>query len=266
MNAQPSSAPWGDQIRRVVRAHVAASHARAVARAADYAARGIILPASALPGAVAPQVDEDFVPMVPAAEPKPAEEKKARARQEKAPRLPHTPAEDDRRISDPALAYELVTGGRAKITFKSLVSGRHYTYQVNRKPPRGEVRKAWDRRADDRLFVSVRTSKGYDYMGMCKTIRWPLHVTDDSLRRESDTDFRAFQHVWTRLIEGRIPSNVAVYFEDHCISCGKVLTNPDSVQRWMGKDCAKRALTCAPARQPKAAGQPAAAPGTAARR
>lgn len=188
----------------------------------------------------APQPDEDFVPV--AAPEAPAAKKKSR--KAKAPRLPHVHAEDDRRITDPGLAYELVTGGCAKMTFKSLVSGRHYTFMVARKPPRGVVRKPGVRRDDDRLSVSVRTAEGYDYIGICKSIRCPLHVTDGSLRSVADPEFKAFQHVWSRLLEGRIAANTAIYFEDRCISCGRELTNPSSIARWMGKDCAKRSLRC----------------------
>jgi hypothetical protein len=125
---------------------------------------------------------------------------------------------------DSALGF--ITAGNAKITIKSLKTGKHYTYKV--------------RRSDSGmpLFVSRLTIRGdYLYQGSIFEEGFRSTKKTSPYARLSE-GFLAFKWLWDNLSRTReIPRGVEVYHAGKCGACGKELTNPLSISLGYGPDC-----------------------------
>lgn len=130
-------------------------------------------------------------------------------------------------------AVEFILAGKAKITLRSEKTGHHYTYKI----------RAGD--AEGRWFVSRLTAgTQYRYLGT---------IFEDGFRatRESEhyrlkwlrESFEAFDWFWRRLnVDRAIPRGVTLFHAGRCAACGVELTDPVSIKRGFGPECAKKKL------------------------
>lgn len=143
--------------------------------------------------------------------------------------------------------------GNATITLRSLATGQHYTYKVQRGEPRdGDARPAPH---FVKLLVGPENTSDYAYLGMI-TGAQGFRLTKASKHSVESPAVKAFVFFYTQVIvAGRIPPTLEVRHEGSCGCCGRALTVPESIDRGIGPECAKRTGLGAlpsPTRQPAA--------------
>ncbi len=123
--------------------------------------------------------------------------------------------------------------GSAILTIKSETSGKHYTYRVKKSKKDRDNPGAL-------LFVSAMTGrnnlKDYTYMGVI-TSRDVFKITKNSKFPDTDQRVIAFKYFWERLMNNNIPENLTVQHEGRCGRCGRLLTNPASLESGFGPEC-----------------------------
>lgn len=130
----------------------------------------------------------------------------------------------------PDAAADYMLAGKATFTVKSLASGEHYTFRMEKL----EDKDLW--------FVSLLTlGDTYTYMGVVDG--YPLHfrLTKKSNYTESCKTVKVFRWCLGNVVLlRRFPNNLEVRHEGTCGKCGRALTRPDSIDRGIGPECAKR--------------------------
>lgn len=126
-------------------------------------------------------------------------------------------------------ARRAALAGRATITLLSLRTSTKFTYNIWGKNPQGP------------FFVAVHTSaKKTKFIG---TLFYPKgvfrHGKKSSLSPD-DPRVRAFQWVWRHLLDGKMPPEAEVWGDGRCARCKRELTDPESVARGLGPECAGR--------------------------
>lgn len=136
-------------------------------------------------------------------------------------------------MTDAAKIGEFLYAGRATFTIKSLASGEHYTYSLNK--------------ADDaeRWFLSVRAGDAFVYVGTILK-RMPyglLHLTKKSRYSHDALCVKAFNYFHGHLIAGKIAPKLEFRHEGECGRCGRPLTHPDSIDSGFGPICTRAMAT-----------------------
>lgn len=131
------------------------------------------------------------------------------------------------RAADQAVAF--ILAGKARVTFRSTVTGQRFTYKVVVK---GSV-----------AFVSVLTgpdnSASYTYLGTIFGGTTYRHGRKSPIGQAAPSA-RAFAWAFGHLSSGRLPATLEVHHEGTCGRCGRALTVPESVISGFGPECAKR--------------------------
>jgi|WetSurMetagenome_2_1015567.scaffolds.fasta_scaffold622148_2 hypothetical protein len=144
------------------------------------------------------------------------------------------------RIDSPALIRRFVLAGRAMFTIKSLATGKHYSYRVARVPQRDES----GRPPPFIWFVSVRTSGDnlWEYMGNLEGEHiLTFRLTGRTRHLITDERYLAFDWFRRKVLEGgTVPNTLEVWHEGRCAACGRPLSDPSSITRGFGPDCAER--------------------------
>lgn len=142
-------------------------------------------------------------------------------------------------ITDPAQAASFILAGNAYFTVVSEATGKRYTYRV---------RKASDELTGiidqpERHFVSVLfgpdNTGDYAYVGLLENAS--LRLTAKS--RVTCDDPRAKAAGWALgniLERKRIPDGLELWHEGRCGRCARLLTDPVSIARGLGPECAGR--------------------------
>lgn len=126
----------------------------------------------------------------------------------------------------PELAREFMLAGNARLTLKSIMTSKHYTYRIRKKD-------------EDFWFVSVLTQgdndTGYTYLGIITKHGYFLGRKSDFT--QSSKCHVAFNWFWQHLARGRIPEQLEVWHEGRCGRCGRTLTVPESIESGFGPEC-----------------------------
>jgi len=134
-------------------------------------------------------------------------------------------------IEDAAGALAFLYGGRARFTLKSLSTGKRYTYRVS---------KAKDR--DDMFFVSLLTGpdngSDYEYIGFLKTGGGISMMIAGRKGNPNHPAYKALDWALDGLSRGIMPAKLEFWHEGRCARCAKVLTDPVSIERGLGPECA----------------------------
>jgi len=133
-----------------------------------------------------------------------------------------------------ALRYMLA--GKATITLESLKTKARFTYSI--------------RASDDGKchFVSLLTGadneSDYRYLGRISgggITFWPgRKVPKPGDVGKDATSMKAFDWVWLKLQNGKLPETLAIWHEGRCGRCHHKLTVPSSVKQGFGPECVGR--------------------------
>jgi hypothetical protein len=152
----------------------------------------------------------------------------------------------DAHIMDRQQAVEYILAGAGTVTFKNTQSGNHLSFSFG-KPSDGN--------GSSPIFVSLENAPGFDadrrpewvsnYLGaIWSQARFVTAGKRDSKKRvqteEAWGEYLAiFNWTWSRLLSGRLPVTVEICHEGSCGRCGRRLTDPQSIERGFGPECAK---------------------------
>lgn len=122
-----------------------------------------------------------------------------------------------------------VRGGKALFTVRSERTGTRFTYKVV---------KAKDR--EDLFFVKVLSgpdnTSSYTYIGAIFGDQF--RSTAKSRVSPDAPSFKAF--AWLNANLGNLPKMVSLFHHNHCGRCGRVLTDPTSIETGIGPICASK--------------------------
>lgn len=129
-------------------------------------------------------------------------------------------------FSSAVLARAFILAGDALFTIRSLKTGDHYTYRVQRASNA------------DRWFVNVLSAPDqFTYIGVIDGSPLSFRTTGKSSMNSSSIAVRAFVYAFGWVSAGTIPDNLEIKHAGKCGRCGKTLTNPVSIDRGIGPDC-----------------------------
>lgn len=137
---------------------------------------------------------------------------------------------------------DYVFGGRGAFTLVSKETGNRLTFRTERKEIRGddgEVEKVLH-------FVSVLTgsnnTEDYSFLGTIFDFGPYRHGKKSRIDAGADSN-KAFKFFWTFVHDcGRLPSTLEFWHEGRCARCGRVLTDPSSVETGLGPICASKGV------------------------
>jgi hypothetical protein len=134
-------------------------------------------------------------------------------------------------MSSPADIRQFTKAGKAKLTLTSKKTGTSFTYRV----------KATD--TPDRFFVSLLTGpdneSSFSYIGLMDC-GW-FRTTAKSKASPDAPSVKAFRFFCREVLQsGTIPEALEVRHEGCCGRCGRALTDPESIDRGIGPECANK--------------------------
>jgi hypothetical protein len=134
-------------------------------------------------------------------------------------------------ITDADAALEFAFGGNARFTLVSRKTGDRKTFRV---------RKAQDN--DGMYFAQLLTgpdnTADYTYLGFIKAPRKALIAGKKG--NPSHPAFIALDWALANLDAGKMPEQLEFWHEGRCSRCARVLTDPASIERGVGPECAKK--------------------------
>lgn len=135
-------------------------------------------------------------------------------------------------FNDAMAAQAYITAGRARLTIVSERTGNRFTYKL---------RQSKDKKVNFLyVFSDPNSEHGYTYAGMIGQ-DLTLKQTAKSKVAKSDTSWIAFDFMWKWVSQGNaIPDGLQVWHEGCCGRCGRHLTDPVSIQRGIGPECASK--------------------------
>ena len=141
-------------------------------------------------------------------------------------------------ITDAADAHAFIFGGRARFTLVSKVTGKRYTYRVSK-----------SKDSDTMFFLSVLTGPSneddYQYIGSIRTSGVHSIVHGGRAGNPEHPAFKAMDWM-LRQIENssplQMPVSVEFWHEGRCAKCARPLTDPASIARGLGPECASKGL------------------------
>jgi len=136
---------------------------------------------------------------------------------------------------DPRYVKEYVLAGNAILTLESKVTLHHHTYRIRGLPDR----------VPPLYWVGILSGPDNtsDYTPLGRISRgifvWNLNST---VSREAPS-FKAFNWMWERLVAKAyhtIDMQCTIYHSGRCSRCGRLLTDPVSVEHGLGPVCRKK--------------------------
>lgn len=158
-------------------------------------------------------------------------------------------AAGDGYIYDPVQAREFILGGNATFTIVSTKTRARYTYRVR-------VAKDNPRMFFVSTLVGPNNDDDYAYVGFFKSILGEgSRGVHTFMAKARDTDrgavmiagkkgnpddvrFKALDWLLQSLIVERMPRTVEFWHEGRCARCNRRLTDPESIARGFGPECA----------------------------
>jgi len=112
------------------------------------------------------------------------------------------------------------------LTLESNNTKKYFSYKINKH--------------NNIYFVSVLygpdNSNNYKYIGTIFD-KNNFTTTKKSYFKSDSISVRAFNIFFFDLMRNKVNKNLNVYFACNCSICGKILTNPESIERKVGKIC-----------------------------
>lgn len=131
-------------------------------------------------------------------------------------------------ITDPKAAFEFALGGAARFTLVSQKTGDRKTFRV--------------KKAEDAAMYFVQLLTGpdntedYTYLGFLKDGGNGLIAGKKG--NANHPAFKAFDWTFRHIEQGHMPEKLEFWHEGRCARCARVLTDPVSIERGLGPECA----------------------------
>jgi hypothetical protein len=126
---------------------------------------------------------------------------------------------------------DFVFAGNATFTIVSKTTGKHFTYKLRRPS------------AEKPTFISVMTggSDEYNYLGIATPDRGAV-LTAKSKFQKSSPAYLAVDYFlrWAASPAADLPAKLEFYHAGRCGRCGRELTDPVSIERGLGPECAEK--------------------------
>lgn len=135
-------------------------------------------------------------------------------------------------ITDPKAALEFMFGGSARFTLVSQKTGDRKTFRVQKK--KGEPRLGDKPIYFAQLLTGPNNTEDYTYLGYS-------HGGGFSSGRKGNPShpaFKALAWAYGKLARGEMPEQLEFWHEGRCARCARVLTDPESIERGLGPECA----------------------------
>jgi hypothetical protein len=125
------------------------------------------------------------------------------------------------------------TGGRALFTVSN-GKGEHYTFRIN-KPKK-------DDKGNPPYFISMLTgpdnTSNYTYLGLYIPQFNTVRLTSKSKFASESTPVKVLNWAFKKVAEGgNLPEGYSIAHEGYCCKCGKLLTDPISIEMGIGPNC-----------------------------
>lgn len=144
---------------------------------------------------------------------------------------------EDNHLISAENVIDYILAGKCIITLKSKKTGVRFTYKIvckrGVKPENADI---W--------FVNVLTGPNnnadYTYMGQIKEQKGELNFWrgKDSPIGESAQSYIAWNYIWNFFRKKTDHPQLEIWHEGRCCRCGRRLTDPVSIERGIGSDCA----------------------------
>jgi hypothetical protein len=142
-------------------------------------------------------------------------------------------------ITDAADAHAFIFGGRARFTLVSKVTGKRYTYRVAKSKDMTETMFYVS------LLVGQSNESDYEYIGNIRTSGTHSVFSAGRAGNAAHPAFKAMDWM-LRQIENsnplQMPVSVEFWHEGRCAKCARPLTDPASIARGLGPECASKGL------------------------
>jgi hypothetical protein len=124
-------------------------------------------------------------------------------------------------------------GGRALFTVAN-GKGEHYTFKIRQ--PKGDNKP---------FFVSLLTGPNnegdYTYLGIYNPNDHKVFLTAKSKMNENSTPVKVINWAIGIVASGKtLPEGYSIQHEGRCCRCGRLLTDPTSIELGIGPECGKR--------------------------
>jgi len=124
-------------------------------------------------------------------------------------------------------------GGRALFTVAN-GKGEHYTFKIRQ--PKGDNKP---------FFVSLLTGPNneadYTYLGIYNPNANKVFLTAKSKMNENSTPVKVINWAIGIVASGKtLPNGYSIAHEGKCCRCGRLLTDPTSIELGIGPECRKR--------------------------
>lgn len=134
------------------------------------------------------------------------------------------------------LEPQFFTAGKAIFTVDN-GKGDHYTYRVDRTPPKDNYPEAWL----VKLLTGPNNTRDYTYLGKLNPTTGQVTLTQKSRYQADTTPVRVVQWALNRVWEAKnLPEGYQIRHEGRCGRCGAPLTNPKSLDTGLGPECIKK--------------------------
>jgi len=143
-------------------------------------------------------------------------------------------------ITDATHAVEFMLAGNSRTTLVSGKTGTRYTYRIQAAKESGD---AFGLSGVQRYFVSLLTGQDneadYTYMGVIEGDTPAFRLTKKSTYKLESAPVQAISFAFKLLGTGRIHPDLQIWHEGRCGRCNRVLTDPVSIARGLGPECAR---------------------------
>jgi len=135
-------------------------------------------------------------------------------------------------ITDPDKALDFMFGGSARFTLVSKKSGDRKTYRMRQSGGPGETIYFCQ------LLTGPDNTSDFTYLGFAKYGQSRLVAGRKG--NPAHPAYTALDWALGKFGRGLMPKTLEFWHEGRCAKCGRVLTNPASIERGLGDECASK--------------------------
>lgn len=134
-------------------------------------------------------------------------------------------------INDAGQAFAFLLAGKATLTVVSLATEKRLTFQVRQ----------WKKAKNGTMhFVSVRTGNDYAKIGVIRDGEKFWHDDNRADLPFTDERVKGFRYVFEHLKAKHMPPQAEIWHVGQCGRCARPLTDPESIARGIGPECASK--------------------------